>query len=476
MNTYAIVVIILYFIAMLGIGMWTGRRVKNTSDWMVAGKQVGIIVATGTFLATFVGANTMISYVGAYYNNGWGGMWNHLGACISTLLGAVYFAGRLNKFGKTTLSEYLEERFGPMQALFSSCLIIFATILLTCVQILGGSAILSTLTGLSTSTCAILISVLFAIFTVFGGMLAVAYTDTLSMAVILVGTWVVMFSLLGKVGGVVEMHRTLAAQFPEKLDFFANGAMPIATIISLAVTWGVGNMGVPHFITRFYICKDEKTARLSQGLTGLAMLLLYVPIMLIALAGFLLMPGIQGQDNVSPTLMANVAPPLVGALMMGAIMAACISTADSLLLLASTTFTNDIYKRYINKNASDDQILKVSRVVSVCVGVFAVFAAIFSSNVIYWIQAAGVTIMGSAISVSVIFGLAWKRANRQGGLASAIGGFAAAMLWYYLGKPWGIQPMMVAAIVGSILMVVVSKMTPPPPQEVIDHFCAEEKA
>lgn len=263
LNTFSIIIIILYFIAMLIVGMYVSRKVKSSKDWMVGGKQMGVIVSTGTFLATFVGANTMISYVGDYYNQGWGGMWNHLGAYISTFLGAVYFAGRLNRVGKTTLPEFLEERFGKWQALLSSILTIFATILLTCVQILGGSAILTAITGLPTATCEIIISLTYSVFTVFGGMVAVAYTDTLSMGVILVGTWIVMFSLLGQVGGVVELHETLAINFPEKLDFFANGAMPMATIVSLAVTWGIGNMGVPHFITRFFICKDEKTARVS---------------------------------------------------------------------------------------------------------------------------------------------------------------------------------------------------------------------
>jgi transporter, SSS family len=470
LNFFSIITIGIYFLLMLVIGIYSSRKVKTSSDWMVAGKQMGLIVSTGTFLATFVGANTMISYVGAYYNQGWGGMWNHLGACISTFLGAVYFAGRLNRVGKTTLPEFLEERYGKWQALFSSVLTIFATVLLTCVQILGGSAILSAITGLSTATCAIIISIIYGLFTVFGGMVAVAYTDTLSMGVILVGIWIVMFSLVSKAGGLVGMHQNLAINFPEKLDFFANGAMRPAMIVSLAFTWGVGNMGVPHFITRFFICKDEKTARYSQGLTGFLFILLYVPIMLIALSGFLIMPGIQGQDNVSPILMANVAPPLVGSLMMAAIMAACISTADSLLLLASTTFTNDIYKKFIKPDASDRQVMTMSRFVSILIGVFAVLATIFSADVIYWIQAAGVTIMGSAISVSVIFGFTWKRANWQGGLASAIVGFASAMIWYALGVPGGFQPMMIATIAGAITMVLVSLATPPPPQAMIGYF------
>lgn len=182
------------------------------------------------------------------------------------------------------------------------------------------------------------------------------------------------------------------------------------------------------------------------------------------------MPGIQGQDNVSPTLMASAVPPLVGSLMMAAIMAACISTADSLMLLASTTFTNDIYLKFINKNTDDKKIMSISRTVTVIIGIFAILAAVFTTDVIYWIQAAGVTIMGSAISVSVIFGFIWKRANWQGGLASAIVGFISAMLWYVLKSPGGIQPMMISAITGSIAMVVVSLLTPPPPKSVIDHF------
>ena len=166
----------------------------------------------------------------------------------------------------------------------------------------------------------------------------------------LIGVTITAIILMSKVGGFTELNFQLYAKDPNLLEAFPKGVFPVLPLLG---TWAFGNFGVPHFVTRAYIAKDERTARLAQGWAGIALLVFNIPCGLIGLAGIILFPGIEAQDQVTITLMNNLVPPVIGGMTMAAVLAAAISTADSVLLLAGTTATNDIYKRYINPNASE---------------------------------------------------------------------------------------------------------------------------
>ena len=254
------------------------------------------------------------------------------------------------------------------------------------------------------------------------------------------------------------------------LETFPNGVWPV---LSLVGTWAFGNFGVPHFVTRAYIAKDERTARLAQGWAGVALLVFNIPCGLIGLAGIILCPGIEAQDIVTLTLLGEFVPPVVGGITMAAVLAAAVSTADSVLLLAGTTATHDIYRRHINPNADPAKLLKMSRIVTLVIGILATVAALLISGSIMWVQAYCVTLLGSAMAAPVIIGLAWKRANAKGGLASSLCGVATAIIWYMLGQPFGVMPMLPAFGVGCIVMIAVSLLTEKPPKEVVEHFFPE---
>ncbi|HYF84422.1 MAG TPA: sodium:solute symporter family protein [Clostridia bacterium] len=466
---YAIVISV-FLLALLLIGMYVSRKIKNEKDWMVAGQSLGVIPLTGTYFATIISSVSVVGYLGYYYNMGWGGWWNWAGTALTGVISAFWFARKIRSFGKVTLSDYIEERYGRIHGIIAAIVIFFAMIFFTSAQLAGSAAIITTTLGIDRTLAIIALAAIFILFTVMGGMESVAWTDTFCTVIIFVGVYALLPKAVGAAGGIAEIHQTLAQTRPAALDPFAGGALPLGVILSWIATWGIGNFGAPQFITRFNSAKDVETAEKSQGYCGILLLALYLPIMLIALSAIILFPGIPKPDSVTPFIVKELMNPWFGAVVMAGLLAASISTADSVLLLGSTTFVNDIYTKVLKKDASSEQILKISRLATVAVGVIAVVFTIMTNSTIMWIQANAVGFMGSMLAMIVLIGFAWKRANSQGAMAGMIVGLATAVIWYILGKPFGWFPILPSIFTSTLALVVVSLVTPPPPIEVQEKF------
>lgn len=467
-NTIYLITVIVFMVVLAIIGIMISRGIKSQKDWMVAGKSLGIIPMAGTYFATIVSAASIISYMGYYYLNGWPGWWNCAGTFLTSFLACIWFAKRLRKAGCDTLPEYISQRFGSQLAMPAAILVTICTIALLSAQIIGSVVMLQAFVDWDRVTCCVVLLVVFVAFTMIGGMKAVAWTDTICAFIIIIGVWVMAATFLGDVGGFTAMNEQIAAINPDFVQAFSESITP-PVALSWLVTWGICNFGAPVFIARFFSAESPEVASRSQGITGIGLLLFYIPLIIIGLCGMLLVPGIESQDAVFVTLVTTRLPALAGGIMFAAVMAAIISTADSLLLLAAGTFSNDIYSK-LKPNVSDKEILNVSRVATLVIGIGAVLLSFWFNDAIQFIQARAVTLMGAAMAMLTMVGVVWKRANRTGAAVSMVAGFATACVWYALGQPGGVMAALPAVIVAFLVMVVVSKLTPPPPEEVIAKF------
>lgn len=451
MNNIYVAVVILFLSIMVLIGIIFSRKAKSAEDWLVAGHSLGVIPSIGTYFGSIVSSVAIISYVGYSYFNGWGGAWVFSGTFLTSILAVLFYAARLQKIGKISLPDYLEVRFCRAESVMASFLILIASVFMLCAQVAAGTVVLQMVTGWEAWICIIVFCVVLIILTGFGGMFSVAWTDTFCTVVMILGVWLMMFVMLRNVGGFSHMQQAI---YDIDVAYTNPMSIGIPMAISWLFTWGVGNYGVPHFVTRFFSSKDEKTARRSQMWCLLLFCLFYFPLVLIGLAGIIAAPGIQVQDEVIVNLIEMFLPPVAGGIIFAAILAGCISTADSILLMASTTVSNDIYRKIINKNASSKQILYVSKISTWVIGGLTIIVALLNTDAILWIQARMVTIMGAAMAPSVMIGVAWKRANAAGGIASFITGLITAVVWYTLDQPFGLMPMLPAFIVGMLSMIV----------------------
>ncbi|MDO5714837.1 MAG: sodium:solute symporter family protein [Tissierellia bacterium] len=471
-----IAVVIAFLLMLLVIGLLASRSIQDEEDWMIAGKTLGVLPLTGTYFATIVSSVSVVGYLGYYYEIGWGGWWNWAGTAVTTLICGAWFAKKIRTFGKVTLSDFLEDRYGPKHALIGAIFISIAMIFFVSAQLVGSSAVLSHITGLNRNVSILILAILFMIFTATGGMKAVAWTDTFCALIIILGIYAMLPKSLEMVGGIKQLHQTLYKTNPSALDPFAGGEMPLGLIISWILTWGIGNFGAPQFITRFNSAKDVKSAEQSQAYVGVLLLISYIPLMLIALSAMVAIPGIKGgSDNIAPTIIDTLLSPGFAGFVMAGVLAASISTADSVLLLGSTTFVNDIYAKVINTGADSKKYLMISRISTLLIAIIAVLIAISSNSTIMWIQSNAIGFMGSMMSVVVLGGFAWKRANSQGAAAAMITGFLTATIWYILDKPFNWFPILPSIFTSLIALIVVSLLTPEPSKDIVNIFFAESE-
>ena len=438
---------------------------------MVAGKSLGKIPMAGTYFATIVSATSIMSYMGYYYLNGWPGWWNAAGTLMTSFLACIYFARKVRQSECNTLPEFIEKRYSRAFSIPASLLVVLCCTALLANQVTGAVILLQSFVDWSTITCCVILLLVFIVFTCIGGMKAVAWTDTVCALVIIVGVWIIAGEFLFRVGGFTAMNEGIAAVNPEFVQGFSVSIPPM-TALSWVITWGICNFGAPQFVARFMSAESPEVASKSQGITGIGLLLFYVPLAIIGLCGILIHPGIEKQDAVFTTLIMSEVTPLMGAVMLAAVVAAIISTADSLLLLVATTFTHDFYCK-VKSNVTDKEELLVSRVSTIVFGVGSVVLTFFINDTIQTFQAKAVTLMGSALAVTTMVGVAYKKANKISAMIAAVCGFVTAVIWYALNQPFGIMPALPGCAVCFVVIMVASWITPASANDTADKEVME---
>jgi SSS family transporter len=475
MNT---VVLIVYLLLTFGIAGWGYKVTSTSADYWVAGRSLGVIVSVGTFFATLISSWSVLGAPGYFYSIGWAGYWQFGGTILTSIFAAVWFGAKIRGTGYVTLPDILAARYYSNKVrVLGAALILIASMIFLTVQTLGAGVILNQITGIDKNVGILIGTVVFLLFTVTGGMHSVAWTDLFQGILIFVGILAAVIIGLVKVGGFGEMHLQLAAQDPEFLDPFAGGKMGLLMIVNWFVIWGVGNLGTPQFMSRFLSAKDTKVVRLSQGITALTFALFYFLIGALGGLAKIFYPGITDPDTVGPTFVTGMLPPIIGALIMSALMAAAMSTASSVLLVASTTFVKDFFQAFSKKEVADKKLVMYSRVVTVFISIAALIFALMEISTIFWLQPNMVATMGAAIGTALVAAFAWKRANKEGALASITAGTVVTTLWFVfkMQDATGFHPVIPGTLAAILFMIVVSLLTKAPPQHVIDEFFHKEK-
>lgn len=453
-------------------GLITSRKIKEPDDWVKAGKGLGIIPLSGTYFATIVSATSIVSYMGYYYLQGWAGMWNFAGTLVTSFLATIWVARRIRSFGMSTVPEYIEMRFGRAHSLVASIIILIGATTLMAAQVTASVLVLQAMVDWNKVTISIVVLIVFVAFTALGGMKAVAWTDTICAYVIILGVWLMAIKYLGVLGGFGNMMSGIKAVNPEFVSAFTAKITPV-TALGWTVTWGICNFGAPQFIGRFLSATSPETAAKSQGVTAIMLGVFYLPLVIVGLSGMLILPGIAKQDQVFTTLVTQTLHPVMGGIMFAAVIAAIISTADSLLLLASTTWTRDIWKKFIKPDMSGKSELLMARISTVGIGIIGVLLMYTMTDAIQFIQARAITLMGSAIAMLVLIGAFNKKITGAAALASMIVGFIVANVWYAMGQPYGVFAALPGTISAAIVMLVVSQFTKPLPKEQLAPFFPE---
>ncbi len=487
-------VLILYFVAMLGLGVFFFFRAKskNDKDYFLGGKSMGPWVTAMSAQASDMSAWLLMGLPGSILAFGLGQAWIGIGLALGTALNWILIARRLRRFSQAagdsiTLPQYLSNRFATKsKALQITCAIVFLvcfTVYVASAFVAGTGVFTSLFPNIDRSVAMIIFAAILIVYTFLGGFKAVCWTDFFQGLLMLVAVLAVpIIIVITKDLDFAELNHVVAYTDPDGKvqgyrfikDIFAAPAAEIAS----GLAWGLGYFGMPHILVRFMAIKKPSMVKKSAIVAITWVVLALTAVIFIAVFGRVLL-GTEllpegNQSLVFIELARDLFPAAVSGILLSAIIAASMSTADSQLLVASSSFTSDIYKPIIRKNASDKETLWVGRGVVLIVAVVAFFIASSEGEgaqaIMNLVENAWAG-FGSAFGSVVILSVFWRRFTYKGALAGVIAGALVDVLWLaFLAGPTGVYELIPGFAASMIAAVTATLLDKAPSKEITDIF------
>ncbi len=480
MSGTVIFFLVLYYLVVLGIGYWAMQRgsSKDLEGFLLGGRQVGPITTALTLQSTAMSGYMFLGAGGLGFAQGYWALWYAAGDIGSGLLNLSVIGRRMRKLsqmmGALTAIEYLEKRYpSPAIRLVAGTLTVFLLGFYVLAQLIAGGKGMALVTGISYPIAlAIAVGIILA-YTFMGGYLAVAYTDFFQSLVMLVGVMWILIAALSELGGLTAANNAIGELDPTLLSVWGRGLGfegQWGVVAGAILIFSVGVMGWPHVVTRHMAMSRPTTAR-KAGFWATIWSLFFVPTpYIVGILAILILPGLDDPEMAIFQVAEKLLPAAVTGLVMAAIMAAIMSTADSLLLQTGSIASRDIYERFINPKASERQMVMVSRGLVLAVAVIGYAVALVEPPTVFGIVIFATSVLGSAFLPAYVCAVWWKKANTPGALASMIVGASVAFIWEYAGlvNSTQIHPMVTGVVSSTVTMIVVSlatqKSSPVPPQ------------
>ncbi|HEY5638254.1 MAG TPA: sodium:solute symporter family protein [Burkholderiales bacterium] len=468
--------VLMYLAFTIGIGLWAAMRVRNSKDFLVAGRSLPLYMSVATVFATWFGAETVLSVSATFAKDGLGGIVaDPFGASFCLFFVAIFFARAFYRMDLLTIGDFYRKRYGKPVEVLTSVAITTSYLGWTSAQLTALGLVFSVLSGGALSlTAGILIGggiVLF--YTIWGGMWSVALTDLFQSVVILVGLCAIAWLVSDMAGGAGKV--IVAAAEAGKFEFWPKGGTKEWLAFTAAwMTLAVGSIPQQDVFQRVTSAKDEKTAVRGTLIGGLIYFCFaFVPIF-IAYSALVVDPSMGGLfeaedgreiQRILPNLILERMPLWAQVLFFGALLSAILSTASGALLAPTALFTENVVRPFAPP-MGDRQFLLLLRVVLVAFALAALIFALNSTSTMYeMIQNAYKVTLVSCV-VPLVAGLLWKRANAAGALLSVLMGLAAWGAAELLAAEATVPPQFVglaASIFGMVLGTLTGSRLGSPP-------------
>lgn len=472
----SLIIISIYCVAVILIGIASrDKGVSTLENYYVGGRSIGPFVAYFTYVATFHSSFAFLGAAGQIYTSGINFFAVFTSCIVSPLM--IYFIGRpVWYLGKKhnfmtqadLLSSYYESNM--LRMIIAVVSLIFLVPYLQS-QIMGGGIIFETVTSgrVPYRAGTLIVYIVMISYILLGGFKAVAWTDTMQGLIMIFLVWIGGAVVLGKATGTLDwsvLMTKIAQEVPEKLIIpIEYWPTYMTTFMSL---FGI-SIYPPSFI-RFYSVKNPKSLKWLAVTSPIYLIFFYVPIFLIAFSGILVMPGLERADMVLPAMLSSYAPPVLTGLIMAGALAATMSTADSQLHVTSSIFTIDIYKPFINKEATEKHALFVGKIAIVVVSAIALLMSQFTNALLVAIVAVA---LGGCLQIlpALIGALYWKGATKSGAITGIIIGVIVLYITQFIiASPLGLHSGVWGLIFNIASFIIVSRFTEAPSKEKVEMF------
>ena len=509
-NTVQILIaMVIYMAAVIGIGVLYAKRAnKNSEEYFLGGRSLGPWVTAMSAEASDMSGWLLMGLPGVAY---WCGLadaaWTAIGLAVGTYLNWLLVSKRLRRYSvrannSITLPEFFSNRFREekkvIMMLAAAFILIFFTVYAASCFVTCGK-LFSTLFGAPYISMMIIGAVFVLLYTLLGGFLAESASDFMQSIVMIVALTVIVVISTVKAGGIGEVIEN-AGQIPGFLEFFGL-AVPavnaegqqlveagkpvfgeaadygVLTICSM-LAWGLGYFGMPQVLLRFMAIRKEDELKRSRRIAMVWVVISLGVAVFIGIVGRQLFPVEHltkaTAENIFITLATSSLPAILAGFVMAGILAATISSSDSYLLIAASAFAKNIYQGICKKDATDKQVMWVSRITLLALALIGVVIALDENSVIFQIVSFAWAGFGATFGPLMLFSLFWKRTTRAGAIAGMVSGAGMVFLWKLvisqLGGIFAIYELLPAFIFSSICIVAVSLMTKKPSAQIEEDF------
>ena len=495
------IVIVVYILAMVGIGIWFSKKNNDVNDFYLGGRKLGPLVTAMSAEASDMSSWLLMGLPGLAYLSGTADAgWTAIGLAVGTYFNWLIVSKRLRRYSVAagnaiTIPDFFSNRFRDKSHLLlgiSALIIIIFFIPYTASGFAACGKLFSSLFGISYVPAMIISAVVIVGYTALGGFLAASTTDFIQSIVMTLALIVVVCFGIQTAGGI-DVVIDNASKLPGYLSMVnthdaATNSSSSYGFISIVSTfaWGLGYFGMPHILLRFMAIEDERKLKLSRRVASVWVTISMAVAIFIGIIGYSMSKAgaietFSGTD--SETLLIKTAQLLsndgilaiiFAGIILAGILACTMSTADSQLLTASSSISQNILKDVLHLNISEKGTMITARFSVIAIAVVAIFIARDPDSSVFNIVSFAWAGFGAAFGPLMLFSLFWRRTNRYGALAGMVSGGAMVFIWKYLVRPiggaWDVYELLPAFLVASAFIIVVSLLTKAPEQEILDEF------
>lgn len=483
-NVNILISFIVYLVAMLAIGWFFYYKTRNLSDYILGGRGLNSWVASMSAQASDMSGWLLLGLPGYAYLAGFEASWIAVGLCVGTYLNWKFVAKRLRKYTEVagnsiTIPDYFENRFrdrSNVLRIVSAFFILVFFLIYTASGFVAGAKLFSTVFNLP-YTLGLLIGALVIIsYTFLGGFNAVSWTDFIQGTIMFFAVLAVPIIGINAMGGLGAFNRAITGTNPELLNLFttADGNSLSWIAVTSLLAWGLGYFGQPHILARFMAIKSSDQIKPARRIAMVWVVISLSCAVCIGIVGRVYLKTFlagNSSETVFMELVNVLVHPLPAGVLLAAILAAIMSTADSQLLVTSSAITQDFYKVLLRKTAGNRELLWVGRLSVVLVAVAAFVIALEPDSSVLGLVAYAWGGFGAAFGPLILISLFWKRMTRNGALAGIVSGGVTVLIWKQLhGGIFDLYEIVPGFVLSVLMIVVVSLLDRPPHADIVAEF------
>ncbi len=468
-----------YLAILFGLAIWSSRSTGDLAGYYLAGRKLPAAVVGFSAASTGESAWLLLGLTGMGFVLGVNALWIVFGEVLATAIAWMVVGPRFkalaDRYRAITVADWMEERFADRRRILrmiGSVVILVMAGTYMAAQLTASGKTFESFTGISYEAGVLIGAVVILFYTSLGGLKAVAWSDLMQATLMAAALVALPLVAISEIGGLGALASALASADPGLLRPLGSDGWSGQGIANVASHLGVGLafLGAPQLLVRFMASKNRRT--LSDGglMATIVIILFDLGAVLTGMAGRVLYPGIADPEGILPFLASELTPPLVTGLFLVAVLAAIMSTADSVLLLASSAAVRDVLQKLVGEGggrlarfvADEARVVRVGKWVTFGLGIVGVAVALPEVRVVFFFVLFSWSGLGCAFAPVAILGVFWKRMTLAGAAAGMIVGFGTSVLWYLYGKPqfFELYEMVVGFGAGFAAAVVASLLTP----------------